>query len=235
MSIDDLIKKYHKGTDYRKLEILMKLEEEERTEAIKRFLWEIIENEKYEKLRIKAILMLSEKQTKEITRKLGEMYAFERDQSVRLAIVQALKKSKVEIAKIVLERAVKTDESDKIRAVALANLHESKVATEEEMRKIIKGVLLEEKATFPKQVALSIVAEYADEEIIGVLKQAYEQEKGNKMKTLIYKTIEQIYNKKEESIDIEPPEKEEIEEEKGKKKRKGKKEKKKDNEELFFA
>ncbi|MHA1686902.1 MAG: HEAT repeat domain-containing protein [Candidatus Heimdallarchaeaceae archaeon] len=230
-SLDELKIQYSKGTDTGKLEILLKLSNQELTPEMMEFLYKVIEEERYEKLRIKAILILMKEQTQEIVKKLGEIYAYERDESVRLAIIQYLTPTKENNALQILKAALENDTNDKIRAIALKNLHESKEITKEEMKKIIESVIIREKAKFPKQIALGIVKEYADEKIIETLKKAYLKEKSYKMQKLLYQTLVEIYERMGREPDLAEPEMEVVNEKKKKRKKKGKKE----EDYLYFA
>ncbi len=135
-----------------------------------------------------------------------------------------------------LINAAKKDENDIIRSMGVKHLHERAIIDKTEMKNILMDVIQNDKATFPKQMALSIISSYAKKEDLDILKLIFEREKKLKMKQLIHKTMVEVASALKIELDVAEPIEEKIEEEVDKKKRRKrkKKKKKKDEEYLYF-
>jgi hypothetical protein len=234
--LETRIKKFNNSPDRERLEYLVSIEEEKRSEENIEFLFKVIETEKFEKIRIKAIFVLKEFEDKYIINKLCDFFSFERDTRVRLALLEVLSSMSSDVIENVLINAAKKDENDVIRSMGIKHLHERANMNKKEIKLLLMDIIQNDKATFPKQMALSILSSYAMKDDLDNLKFIFERETKFKMKQLIHKTMGEIASDLKIDLDIAEPieEKDGDEETDKKKRRKRKKKKKKDEEFLYF-
>ncbi len=228
------MKKFNNTPDDSKVEFLELLGNEEKNSDIVEFLVKIIESDTYYKIRIKAVLTLAKFEDDEIAQKLSEIYAYERDRNVRLAITESLGDMSIEIDEM-LQNILKNDLNGIVRAAALRKLHERKKLKKEILRKLVLETINKEKDTFPKQIALGLLPSYSTQTVYNTLKTIYDDETKFKMRSLIYKTITEVASALNIEVGVEEPSKPKPTPEPGKKKKRRKKKKDKEPEEhLFF-
>ncbi|MCG3220074.1 MAG: HEAT repeat domain-containing protein [Candidatus Heimdallarchaeota archaeon] len=234
--LEGRIKKFNNSPDRVKFETLVSISEQKKSKKNIEFLLKVIEVEKHEKIRIKAILTLKEFEDKKIVRKLNEFFSFERDNSVRLALIEVLGSASSEEIEEVLINAAKKDNNDIIRSIAIKHLHEREKIDQTKMKSLLMDVIQNDRATFPKQIALSIISLYAKEEDLDTLKLIFERETKFKMKQLLHQTMRNVASNLQTELDVDEPieEKEEEPDKKKGRRRKKKVKKKKDEEYLYF-
>jgi HEAT repeat protein len=232
-NIEKRMKKFRNLRDRDKLATLVDISEKPKSEENIELLLKVIEEERYEKIRIKAILVLKKFANKNIVQRLQEFYSREKEKSVRLALIEVLGDvSRVKVEDF-LSKVAEKDENDVIRAMALKNLHERGKLDNEKMKKLILDIIQNDRATFPKQIAISIAQFYADQDVIDTLKRVFRRETKHKMRLLLYQKISEISKKLYVDLDIEEPIEEIVEEDK-KRKLRIRKKKKEEEEHLFF-
>ncbi len=233
--LEERTKKF-KNSPYRvKFETLISISKQKKSKENIAFLFKVIEVEIHEKIRIKAILTLKEFEDKKIVQKLSEFFSFERDNSVRLALIEVLGSASSEEIEEVLINAAKKDSNDIIRSIAIKNLHEREKIDQTKMKSLLIDVIQNDRATFPKQMALSIISFYAKKEDLDTLKLIFERETKFKMKQLLHQTMRNVASNLQTELDVEEPiEEKEEEPDKKKRRRRKKVKKKKDKEHLYF-
>lgn len=232
--LEKRIKNFSNFPDREKLAFLIELSDHLENKEILNFLFYVIENDRYEKIRIKSILILKTHDDEETVRKLSELYAYEREKSVRLALVEAIADMSSGEIDDLLQSIAKKDDNDIIRSIALKNLHERKKIGKAKMRTLLLDVIQNDGSIFPKQISLNLMSLYADKKSPEVLKSVYEREKKFKMKKLIHQTMREVAEKVKVELDVEEPIEKKVEEEIGKRRRKRRKKKKEDEDHLFF-
>ncbi len=228
--------KFKKSTDREKLTIILDFGNYSEKEEVKNFLLNLAKNDLYEKIRIQAILALNKNKGEEIADKLAELYLFEKEHSVRLAIIEAMSTYDSSKVEEILELAVEKDKIDILRSIALKHLHERKKCDKNKIISLLYSVLTNDSALFTRQMALSILPFYADEETLGKLSMIYEMERSTKMKFLIYSKLEEISNQFNKKLTFVPPRKPK-KEDKGNNKRRRRiriRKEKKEKEHLFY-
>ncbi|MCG3226827.1 MAG: HEAT repeat domain-containing protein [Candidatus Heimdallarchaeota archaeon] len=233
--LEERTKKF-KNSPYRvKFETLISISKQKKSKENIAFLFKVIEVEIHEKIRIKAILTLKEFEDKKIVQKLSEFFSFERDNSVRLALIEVLGSASSEEIEEVLINAAKKDSNDIIRSIAIKNLHEREKIDQTKMKSLLIDVIQNDRATFPKQMALSIISFYSKKEDLDTLKLIFERETKFKMKQLLHQTMRNVASNLQTELDVEEPiEEKEEEPDKKKRRRRKKVKKKKDKEHLYF-
>ena len=229
--------KFKKSTDREKLTIILDLSNYSEKEEVRNFLLNKAKNDLYDKIRIQAILALNKNKSEEIVDKLAELYPFEKEHSVRLAIIEAMSTYNSSKVEEILELAVEKDEVDVLRSIALKHLHERKKYDKNKIISLLYSVLKNDSALFTRQMALSILPFYADEETLGKLSMIYEMERSTKMKFLIYSKLEEISNQFNKKLALVPPRKPKKEDKGNNKRRKRRiriKKEKKEKEHLFY-
>ncbi|MHA1345160.1 MAG: HEAT repeat domain-containing protein [Candidatus Heimdallarchaeaceae archaeon] len=239
LKLEKNLKKFNNLPDAMKLEELFSISEQEIDETTLEFLIKVVEKEKYEKVRIKAIFILRDTQKKEIAEKLMEFYSYERENSVKLVLTEAIGDSSSPKIEEFLIRISKSDENDIIRSMAIRKLHERGKLKKDKIRNLLLEIIRDDKAVFPTQMSLNILPIYADSESLESLKNVYRVETKNKMKQLIYKTMCKIADTLDEDLGIKEPilpvVREDLEKTHKKKRRRRKIKKKADDKEhLFF-
>jgi len=237
--LEKKLKKFNNSPDVMKLEELVSISEQEIDENNLEFLIKVVEKEKYEKVRIKAIFILKDTKKKEITQKLMEFFAYERENSVKLVLTEVIGDMSSPKIEDFLIRISKEDENDIVRSMAIRKLHERGKLKKDKIRKLLLEIIRNDKAVFPIQMSLNIIPNYADSESLETLKHAFRRETRSKMKQLIYQTMSKIAETLDEDLGIKEPilevVREELERSQKKKRRKRKAKKKaKDEEHLFF-
>ncbi len=233
--LEKRIKNFSNFPDREKLAILIELSDHLENTEVLNFLYNVVENDKYEKIRIKSILILKTRDDEETVRKLSELYAYERERSVRLALVEAIADMTSGEIDALLQSIAKKDDNDIIRSIAVKNLHERKKIGKANMRTLLLEIIQQDSSAFPKQISLNLISLYADKKTLEVLKSVFEREKKYKMKKLIHQTMSEVAEKVKVALDIDEPIEKKVEEEKRKRGRRRRLKKKKDDEEhLFF-
>jgi hypothetical protein len=230
------MKKFNNITDDAKVEFLELLGEEKKDSKIDDFLIKIIESDTYYKIRIKAVLTLAKFEDDEVAQKLSEIYAYERDRNVRLAITESLGDMTTNTEEM-LQNILKNDLNDIVRAAALRKLHERKKLKKDALRKLMLSTIKKEKDTFPKQIALSLLPSYATQTVYKELITIYDDEVKFKMRSLIYKTITEVADALKIEVDVDEPERPKPPPELKKRRQRRKQKKKQDKEpeeHLFF-
>ncbi|MHA2254696.1 MAG: HEAT repeat domain-containing protein, partial [Candidatus Heimdallarchaeaceae archaeon] len=201
--LEERIKKF-KNSPYRvKFETLVSISEQKKNKENIAFLFKVIEVEKHEKIRIKAILTLKKFEDKKIVQQLSEFFSFERDNSVRLALIEVLGSASSEEIEEMLRSAAKKDSNDIIRSMAIKNLHEREKIDQTKMKSLLMDVIQNDRATFPKQMALSIISSYAKKEDLDTLKLIFEREIKFKMKQLLHQTMKNVALNLQTELDVE--------------------------------
>ncbi|MHA1260379.1 MAG: HEAT repeat domain-containing protein, partial [Candidatus Heimdallarchaeaceae archaeon] len=124
MKSDTDLKKFHNLTDRQKLAFLMEIENQAKEEQNIPFLFNVIEKESYEKIRIKALLVLRKYLDAKIAKKIRELCAYERENSVKLAMIEVLGDYNNQENADFLISIIKKDQNDVIRSTALRKLYE---------------------------------------------------------------------------------------------------------------
>ncbi|MHA1201460.1 MAG: HEAT repeat domain-containing protein [Candidatus Heimdallarchaeaceae archaeon] len=236
--LEKKLKKFNNSPDVMKLKELISISEQEIDKNNIEFLIKVVEKEKYERVRIKAILILKETKKKEIAQKLMEFYAFERENSVKLVLVEAIgdmSSPKIEDFLITIS---KEDENEIVRSMTLRKLHDRGKLKKDKIRNLLLEVIQNEKSVSPIQMSLNIILNYADSESLETLKRVYRRETKSKMRLLIYQTMSKIAEILDEDLGIKEPILDVVREDLGKsqkkKRRRRFKKKAEDDEYLFF-
>ena len=237
--LEKRLKKFNNSPDVMKLKELFSISEQEIDENNLEFLIKVVEKEKYERVRIKAILILKDTKKKEIAQKLMEFYAYERENSVKLVLVEAIGDMSSPKIEDFLIRISKEDENDIVRSMAIRKLHDRGKLKKDKIRNLLLEVIQNDKDVSPIQMSLNIIPNYAESESLETLKRVYRRETKNKLRLLIYHTMSKIAETFNEDLGIKEPLLELARDESGKsqkKKRRRRKTKKKskDEEHLFF-
>jgi len=227
-------KKFTNSPDKVKFDFLVELSKQDKNEEIAEFFFKVVEQEKYEKIRIKAVMILKEYDDEKIVDKLISFYGFERERSVRLALVEALGNMSSSKIDDFLQNVIEKDENDVIRSIAIKNLHQRKKITKAKMRGILHDIIQNDHDVFPKQMALSVIEFYANNSTLEILQKVFNREVKFKMRSLIYQTLNTIAVKLNKNLEIDEPKEEPFEKEDKKEKKKRKKKKKEEEEYLFF-
>ncbi|MBY9000713.1 MAG: HEAT repeat domain-containing protein [Candidatus Heimdallarchaeota archaeon] len=237
--LEQKLKRFNNLPDIKKLEELVSISEKEIDQNILDFLIGVIEKEKYEKIRIKAIFILKDTKKKEVIQKLMEFYAYERENSVKLVLVESIGDMISTKIDEFLRNVSTLDENDVVRSMAIRKLHERRKTEPDKMRSFLLDVIQNDKATFPIQISLSLIPNYADLKSLETLKLVYGRELKAKMRQLIYHTMSKIAESLNEELGIKEPvleiDREDLDKSQKKKKKQRKaKKKKKGEEHLFF-
>lgn len=191
--------------DRLKFELLRELSELPEEEHITNFLLNVVENEKYDRIRINAILNLKKYESDLIVEKLKIIFSFERDKSVRLVIVETLgERDSDEIEDFFQQVAIK-DLNDIVRATAIRKLHERENIDQTVMHDLLLDVIQNDSSVFPKQIALSALPCYATSTTYDKLRNVFFREEMLQMKKLLFKTLEEISTKFELDLDVKEP------------------------------
>lgn len=238
-TLEKKLKRFNNLPDYRKLEELVLISENEIDSDAIEFLFQIIEKEKFEKIRIKAIFILKELKSEEIAKRFMKIYAFERENSVRLVLAEAIGDIGSPEIDDFLVKIVSADENDVIRSIAIRKIHERANLGKEKIKNLLHEVIQNDGNMFPIQISLGILPYYADDESLNILKSCYRIETKNKMKLLLYQTMTRIADDLNQELGIRKPiiddSLEDSEQTKKKKRRlRIRKKDKKDEEYLFF-
>ena len=237
--LEKRLKKFNNSPDVMKLKELFSISEQEIDENNLEFLIKVVEKEKYERVRIKAILILKDTKKREIAQKLMEFYAYERENSVKLVLVEAIGDMSSPKIDDFMIRISKEDENDIVRSMAIRKLHDRGKLKKDKIRNLLLEVIQNDKDVSPIQMSLNIIPNYAESESLEILKRVYRRETKNKLRLLIYQTMSKIAEILDEDLGIKEPILEVVRDESGKaqkKKRRRRKTKKKakDEEHLFF-
>ena len=237
--LEKRLKKFNNSPDVTKLKELISLSEQEIDKNGMEFLVKVIEKEKYERVRIKAILILKDAKKREIAQKLMEFYAYERENSVKLVLVEAISDMSSPKIEDFLCRISKEDENDIVRSMAIRKIHDRGKLKKDEIITLLLEIIQNDKAVSPVQMSLNIISNYTDSKSLETLKRVFRRETKNKLKQLIYQTMSKIAETLEEDLGIEEPilvvVREDLEKVKKKKRRRRLIRKKaKDEEHLFF-
>ncbi len=227
-------KKFTNSPDKGKLDILVELSEQDKSEGLTEFFFRVIEQEKYEKIRIKAIMNLKDYDDEKIVDKLNSFYGYEREKSVRLALVEAIGNMSSSKVEDLLQAVIEKDDNNIIRSMAIKNLHNRKKISKAKMRNVLHDVIQNDHDVFPKQIALSVIEFYANNSSLDILHRVFNREVKFKMRSLIYKTLSIIATKLKKELDVEEPKEEPFEKNDKKEKKRRKKKKKEEEEHLFF-
>ena len=191
--------------DRDKLGLLIELSDHLENNEVQNFLFHVIENDKYEKIRIKAILILKTNDDEETVRRLSELCAYERENSVRLALVEALSDMNSGEIDNILQRIAQKDNNDIIRSIAVKNLHERNKFSKVKMKTLLLEIIQQDSSAFPKQISLNLIPQYADKKTLDILESVYTREKKYKMKKLIHQTMKETADKVKVKFDVEEP------------------------------
>ncbi|MCK5140634.1 MAG: HEAT repeat domain-containing protein, partial [Candidatus Heimdallarchaeota archaeon] len=178
--LEKRLKKFNNSPDVMKLKELFSISEQEIDENNLEFLIKVIEKEKYERVRIKAILILKDIKKKEIAQKLMEFYAYERENSVKLVLVEAIGDMSSPKIEDFLIRISKEDENDIVRSMAIRKLHDRGKLKKDKIRNLLLEVIQNDKDVSPIQMSLNIIPNYAESESLETLKRVYRRETKNK-------------------------------------------------------
>ena len=175
--------------DSSKFELLRELSELPRDEKILNFLVNVIENEKYDRIRINAVLMLKKFTNPIVIEKLKTIFTFEHDKSVRLVIVEVLGEKDSKEVEDFFQNVVLKDLNDVVRATAIRKLQERKKIDNSAMHALLLDVIQNDSSVFPKQIALSTFLCYADSSDYKTLKNLFIREEMLQMKKLLLNMI----------------------------------------------
>ena len=233
------LKKFNNLTDRTKMAELVLLSEKEIEKDEVDFLIGVVEKERFEKIRIKAIFMLKATKKKEIIQKLMEFYAYERENSVKLVLVESIGDMTSTKIDEFLSNVSTQDTNDVVRSMAIRKLHERGKIKSDKMKALLFDIIQNDKANFPVQMSLTILPSYADAKSLETLKLVYGRETKAKMRQLIYQTMSTIAESLDEELGIKQPaiepSRDDLETSKRRRKRRKEAKKRKKNEEhLFF-
>ncbi len=192
--------------DRLKFEFLKELSEQPEDEEIADFLLNVVENEKYDRIRINAVLLLKKFKSEKVVEKLKTIFAFEHDKSVRLVLVETLGDRDSEDIDDFFRKAVIKDLNDIVRATAIRKLHERENIDHSDMQVLLLDVIQNDSSVFPKQIALSSIPCYADSSTYKILRNVFIREEMHQMKKLLFKTLKEIAEKFELKLDVVEPE-----------------------------
>ena len=237
--LEKRLKKFNNSPDVTKLKELVSLSEQEIDENNLEFLIKVVEKERYENVRIKAIFILKDTKKKEIVQKLMEFYAYERENSVKLVLIEAICDMSSPKIEDFLIRISKEDENDIVRSTTIRKLHDRGKLKKDKIRNLLLEIIQNDKAVSPIQTSLNIIHNYANSESLETLKRVYRRETKSKLKQLIYQIMSKIVETLGEDLGIEEPVlgvvREDLEKvQKKKRRRRRVKKKAKDDEHLFF-
>ena len=168
-----------------------------------------------------------------------EFYAYERENSVKLVLVEAIGDMSSPKIEDFLIRISKEDENDIVRSMAIRKLHDRGKLKKDIIRNLLLEVIENDKSVSPTQMSLNIIPNYANSESLETLKRVYRRETKNKLRQLIYQTMSKIAETLDEDLGIKEPILEVVRDEsrkaqKKKRRRRKTKKKAKDEEHLFF-
>ncbi len=222
--------------DRLKFYLLKELSELTDDKRINDFLLNVVENEKYDKIRINAVLLLKKFENDSTIEKLKTIYAFEHDKSVRLVIVETLgDMNSVDVDDFFQTIAIK-DLNDVIRAASIRILHERGKLEKSIALDLLVDVIQNDSSVFPKQIALSSLSHYANNSTYGIIKKVFIREEMIQMKKLFYRTLKEISSKLNQELDVDEPQDPIVEDTKKarKKRRKERKKKKLDKDDYVY-
>lgn len=178
--------------DRQKFELLKEMSELPENEKIVEFLLRIVENERYDRIRINAVLNLKNTKNKSVEERLKTQFSFEHDKSVKLVIVEALGERESTAIDDFFLKVVLKDQNDVVRATAIRKLHERENLEDSKMLDILMEIIQTDSSIFPKQIALSILPCYADGAAYKTLINVFKREEMHQLKKLLFKTLEEI-------------------------------------------
>ena len=202
IDINKIKKQYKNFVDEKRLEILLTMEQNISNNDAKDFLFLVLENEAYEKLRIKSILILSSLKDNLIEEKLRHYYSREKNENVCLAFVEAIGKNPSEQNTSFLQKIAQLDKSSTIRSIAIKNLCEYQLSSSDAIRNFLIEIIKRESSQFPKQMALSLLPSYATVDLIDDLMPFYRREENEKMQHLILRTMHLDKNRLNLEVDL---------------------------------
>jgi len=199
------MEKFKNTPDRLKFELLTELSKLPENEKIVDFLISIVENEKYDRIRIRAILNLKKMQSSLIDEKLKDIFSFEHDKSVKLVIVEALGERDSEDIDDFFKHVVLKDSTDVVRATAIRKLHERKTLSDSELLDLLMEIILTDTSVFPRQIALSILPCYANFSNYKIVRHLFRTEEMHEMKKLLFRTLEEISANLNIKLDVDEP------------------------------
>lgn len=186
--------KFRNGTDKEKIDQLIKWNTLCDPD-IADFLLDILEKEKFYKIRVLAAIQLKNYDTKDNGEKLERIYYREKDESVKIAIIETLGDYENFNSKDFLVKEVRTGSSSIIKGTALRKIHEKKKLDNEQLEKFLLNIIANENNSFPKKLALSLVRIYATKESLPILWDLMIKEENDEEKQILESVISSLEKK----------------------------------------
>ena len=191
--------------DRLKYELIKELAKLPESEKVSDFLLNVVENERYDRIKIHAVLSLKKYTSTLVEERLKTIFSFEHDKSVKLVIVENLgERDSADVDDFFKKVAVR-DQNDVVRATAIRKLHEREKVDDSEMLDLIMEVIQTDTSVFPRQIALSILPCYADSSIYRTIRNVFIREEMHQMKKLLFHTLKEISVKLELELDVNEP------------------------------
>ncbi|UJG42085.1 MAG: HEAT repeat domain-containing protein [Candidatus Heimdallarchaeum aukensis] len=186
--------KFKKGNDKEKIDLLIAWNNL-RDPDIADFLFEVIEKEQFYKVRVLAAIQLKNYDSKNNGEKLERMYYREKDESVKIAIIETLAEYENFDSKDFLVKEVRRGLSGIIKGTALRKIHERKKLSNDEMEKILLTIISNENESFPKKLALSLITKYATKKSLPILWNLMIKEENEEEKIILERVINNLEKK----------------------------------------
>ncbi|MHA1115451.1 MAG: HEAT repeat domain-containing protein [Candidatus Heimdallarchaeaceae archaeon] len=186
--------KFKKGNDKEKIDLLIAWNNL-RDPDIADFLFEVIEKEQFYKVRVLAAIQLKNYDSKNNGEKLERMYYREKDESVKIAIIETLAEYDNFDSKDFLVKEVRRGSSGIIKGTALRKIHERKKLSNDEIEKILLNIIANENESFPKKLALSLVSIYATKKSLPILWNLMIKEEDEEEKIILESVINSLEKK----------------------------------------
>ncbi|RLG12587.1 hypothetical protein DRN69_06595, partial [Candidatus Pacearchaeota archaeon] len=119
----------------------------------------------------------------------------EKDESVKIAIIETLGDYENFNSKDFLVKEVRTGSSSIIKGTALRKIHEKKKLDNEELEKFLLNIIANENDSFPKKLALSLVGIYATKESLPILWDLMIKEENDEEKQILESVISSLEKK----------------------------------------
>lgn len=211
---EDIKDEYNKATDRKKIQLILELRSQAITLHIEKFLLDIIKNEFYDKLRIVAILSFKGHNNTRTKDKLMEIYDKEKNENVRLALINVLT-SMVDKKEEYVE-LLKKEKSDIIKTNIVRNIVLEELIDKKDLETFLLNIIEKEEGQYTITVALELLYDLLTIDGINHLEQICRRKINPQLKLVIYNKLIAYAKEKEYSVSyIAMPE---IKKNKGKKK-----------------
>ncbi len=193
--LEEIKKKYTKATDTEKIQLILELKAQIITPHIENFLLDLIKNEFYDKLRIIAILSLKGHKNIEIKNKLMDIYDKEKNENVRLALINILT-SMVDKKEEYIELLNK-EKSDIIKTNIVRNIVLEELIDNKSIETFLLDIIEKEEGKYTITVALELLHDFLTLDGIGRLETVCRRKINPQLKLIIYNKLI-VYAKEKE-------------------------------------